>query len=118
VLWTVFLAWLGGAVTGLYDLPQLFPGPLATVSLASLVLGNGLMIAVNALAVGRRRIYALLPFALLSPFYWLLHSVAAWRALDQLVRNPFHWEKTPHGLSAEQPALAMNLGQSEQTVAA
>jgi hypothetical protein len=24
---------------------------------------------------------------------------AAYRALFQLVRNPFHWEKTPHGLS-------------------
>ncbi len=118
LLWTVFAVWLAGAVTGLYDLPQLFPGPLATVALGSLVLGNGLMIAVNALAVGRRRIYALLPFALLSPLYWLLHSVAAWRALHQLVRNPFHWEKTPHGLSAEQPALAVNLGQSEQTAAA
>ena len=33
--------WLGGAVTGLYDLPQMLPGPLATVALASLVLGNG-----------------------------------------------------------------------------
>jgi hypothetical protein len=28
----------------------------------------------------------------------VLHSVAAWRALIQLIRNPFYWEKTPHGL--------------------
>jgi cellulose synthase/poly-beta-1,6-N-acetylglucosamine synthase-like glycosyltransferase len=32
------------------------------------------------------------------PFYWLLTSVAAWRALLHLARNPFLWEKTPHGL--------------------
>ena len=38
-------------------------------------------------------------FAVLSPVYWLLHAVAAWRALWQTVRSPHEWEKTPHGLS-------------------
>jgi hypothetical protein len=32
------------------------------------------------------------------PFYWLLLSVAAWRALFQLVFAPHRWEKTEHGL--------------------
>ena len=35
---------------------------------------------------------------LLMPLHWLLLSVAAWRALYQLLFNPFHWEKTAHGL--------------------
>ena len=30
------------------------------------------------------------------PVYWLLMSVAAWRALWQLLRCPHKWEKTPH----------------------
>ena len=30
------------------------------------------------------------------PLYWLLISVAAWRALWQLQTDPFLWEKTPH----------------------
>ncbi|MBA8877202.1 glycosyltransferase family 2 protein [Phyllobacterium myrsinacearum] len=30
------------------------------------------------------------------PLYWLLMSLAAWRALRQLNRLPFLWEKTPH----------------------
>jgi hypothetical protein len=33
------------------------------------------------------------------PLYWLLLSVAAWRALFQLVRDPYRWEKTEHGLA-------------------
>ena len=33
------------------------------------------------------------------PLHWLLLSVAAWRALYQLLFNPFHWEKTAHGLA-------------------
>ncbi len=30
------------------------------------------------------------------PLYWLLMSLAAWRALGQLNTRPFLWEKTPH----------------------
>ncbi|MEM7300986.1 MAG: glycosyltransferase family 2 protein [Pseudomonadota bacterium] len=33
------------------------------------------------------------------PAYWLLISLGAWRALWQLLRDPFTWEKTPHGAS-------------------
>jgi cellulose synthase/poly-beta-1,6-N-acetylglucosamine synthase-like glycosyltransferase len=36
---------------------------------------------------------------LLMPVHWLLLSLAAWRALYQLLFNPFHWEKTKHGLA-------------------
>ncbi len=30
------------------------------------------------------------------PAYWLLTSYAAWRAVWELWRRPFHWHKTPH----------------------
>jgi cellulose synthase/poly-beta-1,6-N-acetylglucosamine synthase-like glycosyltransferase len=33
---------------------------------------------------------------LFTPIYWMLMSVAAWRAVWQLWRRPHHWEKTPH----------------------
>jgi cellulose synthase/poly-beta-1,6-N-acetylglucosamine synthase-like glycosyltransferase len=33
---------------------------------------------------------------LLTPVYWILMSVAAWRALWKLYRDPYHWEKTHH----------------------
>jgi hypothetical protein len=33
------------------------------------------------------------------PVYWLLLSIAAWRALYQLVADPYVWEKTEHGLA-------------------
>ncbi|MFG1479496.1 glycosyltransferase [Xanthobacter sp. V4C-4] len=38
------------------------------------------------------------------PLYWLLLSLAAWRALFELVRRPYHWEKTAHGLSTHRAA--------------
>ena len=35
------------------------------------------------------------------PLYWLLVSAAAYRAVWQLIRNPFYWEKTEHGVSRQ-----------------
>jgi hypothetical protein len=32
------------------------------------------------------------------PVYWMLLSIAAWRALIQLFTAPYYWEKTEHGL--------------------
>lgn len=63
--------------------------------------------------VGGYTTYGLMAFAVLRstsnfklskwllslPFYWLLISVAAWRALFQLILKPHMWEKTPHGLT-------------------
>jgi hypothetical protein len=35
--------------------------------------------------------------------YWVLMSIAAYRGLWQLLRNPFYWEKTQHGVSKYTP---------------
>ena len=42
----------------------------------------------------------LAPAALVVPFYWVLMSLAAAKAVLQLVRQPTYWEKTTHGLDA------------------
>jgi hypothetical protein len=95
--WVLFTAWL---VIGL-PLDDLYPGYLLWIGLANLLLGNVLMVLVNGLGVLRRRTYDLMVFALVNPAYWMLHSIAAYKALWQLVTNPFYWEKTDHGLAGE-----------------
>lgn len=35
----------------------------------------------------------------LFSFYWILHSIASYKALWQLIRRPHFWEKTDHGNS-------------------
>jgi glycosyltransferase XagB len=40
-------------------------------------------------------------WVLLTPAYWLMMSVAGWRALGQLVSNAHLWEKTPHPAAPE-----------------
>jgi glycosyltransferase XagB len=95
VMWAGTAAWYG---FGEPHLPLLDSGTFWTIALFNLIVGNGIMIALNLLAAVRGQGWRAAPFALLNPFYWVLHSVAAWRALVQLIRNPFYWEKTPHGL--------------------
>lgn len=100
---TVF-TYAGGQIAGV----QLAPW-VSSMTTANMLLGNGAMIAVHALAAVHRGERRLVGFALLSPVYWMLHGVAAWRALWQVLRNPFVWEKTPHGLN-EAVAVSADVG--------
>ena len=83
-------------------LAGVFPHWLLVVSLVNLVVANSMMVYLSLIAVSRRHMYWLTPFALLTPLYWTLHSIAAYKALWQLVRKPFYWEKTVHGLTERQ----------------
>lgn len=49
------------------------------------------------IALRRRKAMRLAPYILLAPLTHLLVSIAAWRALLELIRRPFHWHKTMHG---------------------
>ncbi|WP_380165194.1 glycosyltransferase [Jannaschia sp. R86511] len=80
-------------------LGELFPGWVLWAAVVNLLLGNSLMIYVSMMGAFRRRRYGLVPWAILNPVYWLLHSVAAYKGLWQLITRPHYWEKTDHGLS-------------------
>jgi cellulose synthase/poly-beta-1,6-N-acetylglucosamine synthase-like glycosyltransferase len=97
LLWGLFLFWLVSRASWQQEL--LPPGWVLYVALCNLVLGNAVAIYLNMIAVFGRRYYDLLPYALLNPVYWQLHSIAAYLALWQLFTKPFFWEKTIHGLS-------------------
>ncbi|MBI1261965.1 MAG: glycosyltransferase [Rhizobiales bacterium] len=73
--------------------------PLVIFNLVVLVSGYSLTIIAGMVAVSRRGLVRLIPSALSLPAYWLLISLASYKALYQFVTRPFHWEKTDHGLS-------------------
>ncbi len=77
----------------------LFPGFLLYPAVLSLVIGNFFFLYVNFLAVLHRQRWHLAHAVILMPLYWALMSLAAWRAVGQLLTNLHVWEKTPHGLS-------------------
>jgi cellulose synthase/poly-beta-1,6-N-acetylglucosamine synthase-like glycosyltransferase len=96
ILWAIFLAskLFGVSILAAAD---------AHFSFASLVIGNGLFAYLSMLGPFRRGWQELSPHGLLAPVYWLLISVAGYRALLQLFRHASLWEKTPHGLSTMVP---------------
>jgi cellulose synthase/poly-beta-1,6-N-acetylglucosamine synthase-like glycosyltransferase len=96
LLWSIFITWL---LTGTHEFDKIFPPLVLYISTFNLMLGNGLLIYLSSFSVFKRRLYSLIPYSLFSPFYWLLMSWAAFKALWQLVHAPFYWEKTQHGVS-------------------
>jgi glycosyltransferase XagB len=90
LLWVLFVA---GCLASDADTGSL--RIFAWISGSALLAANGVL-AVLSLTASRGRT-AVLASALGYPIYWLLISIAAYRALWQLVRCPFRWEKTPHG---------------------
>ncbi|ODR97517.1 hypothetical protein AUC70_00395 [Methyloceanibacter stevinii] len=87
---------------GLLALPQTVLGfPFWTVSLFSLVAGYATAMGLGALALRHRGLDRLLWQVPLMPLYWLLISVAAYRAVWQFIVAPFKWEKTEHGSQAQ-----------------
>jgi cellulose synthase/poly-beta-1,6-N-acetylglucosamine synthase-like glycosyltransferase len=66
---------------------------------------------IGCLGLMRRGLLANAWILLLTPLHWLLLSLAAWRALYQLIFAPYAWEKTEHGL-AKTSRLAASLTRS------
>jgi hypothetical protein len=67
-------------------------------SLLSWIFGNFLFYYLTILSARSTKKEFLLLAALLVPLYWVMMSVAALKAVWQLVVTPSLWEKTAHGL--------------------
>lgn len=91
----------GGGFLARPDL--VFGLPFWAISVFSLAGGYAAAMALGVLALRARRLDRLLWQVPLMPLYWLLISVAAYRALWHFVRAPFKWEKTEHGAAAHSP---------------
>lgn len=82
----------------------LFPPVIYYLGMACWVLGGlGLVYSgvANARSSGKPELAL---SALIAPLYWAMMSLAAIKALVQLVFQPSYWEKTTHGLSDTDPA--------------
>ncbi|WP_240229710.1 glycosyltransferase family 2 protein [Devosia lacusdianchii] len=97
ILWAMTLAVL---VTNTQSFGWLFPEPFGTMAVFNLVVGNLFLIYFGVVAALKRRYFDLVLVGVTLPFYWVLHSIAGYKALKQLISNPHYWEKTEHGTSA------------------
>ncbi len=74
-------------------------GQAAPVFAATLLCGYASTIALDVVGLRRRGLLAHAWVLVLTPVHWFLLSLAAWRALFQLLYDPQRWEKTEHGLA-------------------
>jgi glycosyltransferase XagB len=112
LMWLLTLAYMVGKGTpfGAF-LESLYPPAVYYPALVSLVVWNFIFFYTSAYVCVRHGFLDLTRYALLTPVYWVLMSVGAWMGLISLIRNPFYWAKTEHGVSMPRvdasPVLAM-----------
>jgi hypothetical protein len=98
VFWLLTMAWL---VSDWVFIKEIFPAPVFYVGCVALYFGNFTFAYLNTAGCLRRGYHGLVKFTLLSPLYWVLMSLAAWKGFLQLFYAPSYWEKTRHGLSTQ-----------------
>jgi cellulose synthase/poly-beta-1,6-N-acetylglucosamine synthase-like glycosyltransferase len=95
IFWTLTVVWF---VVKPAWLMAVFPAPLYFLGLFCWLAGNFLFTftcMLEAIEVDDSLFVA----ALLTPVYWVMMSVAAYKALVQVFFAPAYWEKTRHGLA-------------------
>ncbi|HYA05184.1 MAG TPA: glycosyltransferase family 2 protein [Xanthobacteraceae bacterium] len=103
VFWLFYAVWLAATAA---NFDPVFPQSLLFLCLFNLLAGNGAFTYLIMLAPIRRGLLELIPFSFTLFGYWLLISAAAYKALWQLIRDPFFWEKTEHGVSQHAAQIA------------
>jgi len=97
VLWVMTIWWF---VSKPGWILALFPAPLYYAAVICFVFGNLVCIYLNVVTARLGGHPELVGIAILTPFYWLIMSIAAVKAVWQLASKPQFWEKTVHGLHA------------------
>jgi cellulose synthase/poly-beta-1,6-N-acetylglucosamine synthase-like glycosyltransferase len=100
IFWTLTILWFLGSPHFIKDL---FPAALYYPAVASWLFGNLIVLYITILTCQITRRYQLILAGMLVPVYWVMMSVAAVKALWQLIAAPAFWEKTVHGLVQTQP---------------
>ncbi len=101
LFWFITILWFLGqpAVVG-----SVFPWFVYFPALVALILGNGVTLYMNLLALREDDRSDLIVAALTVPAFFVMMSVAAAKGMYQLIRNPSYWEKTFHGLASRPEA--------------
>ncbi len=122
VFWFLTLIYV---ISGPAHISRLFPDAVLYLGVLSLLAGNLMMIYAMMAGCMHRGLDAAVRTMVAVPLYWALMSVAAYKALIQLIRpsRRHYWELTQHGLVAADaepvlvtPARPPQLGKSQRDV--
>lgn len=81
------------------SISSFFTKPFIELYIAAIAAGYLSTAIIGLIGLARRGLLHEAWILLLTPVYWICLSIAAWRALYQLLTEPYHWEKTQHGLA-------------------
>jgi cellulose synthase/poly-beta-1,6-N-acetylglucosamine synthase-like glycosyltransferase len=95
IFWTLTALWFIGHPA---FIRAIFPSLIFYPAIACFSLGNFAIAYLTVINCRMMKQVELLWAALLVPLYWVMMSIAATKALIQLVFAPNFWEKTVHGL--------------------
>ncbi|RNF36133.1 glycosyltransferase [Paracoccus methylarcula] len=97
-IWGFWLLCLGLSYPLQEPLQAMF-GASAIPLLLGFLLGSEMLnIAVGMFAVRKHTHRHLRPWVLTMQVYFPLGCIAAWKAFHELLRRPFYWDKTAHGI--------------------
>jgi len=94
VYWLMTALWLG---THSPLISALFPPVIYLLGSFCLVVANFVFVYMVVAGCMNRGYYDLVKYAVLTPVYWLLMSIGAYKAVAQITVRPHYWEKTMHG---------------------
>ncbi len=78
------------------------------------LLAEGLAILLGVVALARPEHRHLIPFIPSMMLYFTLGTLAAYKALWELVRVPFFWDKTQHGVTRQTDVVPARAGRSDR----
>lgn len=97
-MWVLtILYFLYRAHIGLF-IESFFPPYILYMGVICFFFGNFLYLFYYMLGASKRGQDDLIKYVFLVPFYWIMMSAAAWRAVYTLITERHYWPKTIHGL--------------------
>jgi cellulose synthase/poly-beta-1,6-N-acetylglucosamine synthase-like glycosyltransferase len=108
IFWALTIVWFVAHPT---LIRAIFPAPVFYTGLLCWSLGNFAIAYMTVISCRMIKRVELLWSALLVPLYWVMMSIAATKALIQLVSAPTFWEKTAHGLDPTEHHGSTDVGE-------
>ncbi len=100
LMWALTATYLyaKGTPTGNF-IQSLYLPPVYYLALLNFIAWNFILFYSSAYVCVRHNLIDVTRATLLTPLYWVLLSLGAWAGLISLIRHPWYWAKTEHGIS-------------------
>lgn len=97
IMWVITLIYFVFRSSSSRLIESFFPGPVLYMGVICFIFGNFLYLYYYMVGSAKRKQYSLVKYALLTPIYWLGMSLASYKAVLEMIKNPHYWNKTKHG---------------------